>query len=141
MNFEASEEELYAVYTWNCAMLLKRKSRALLCRSFNHWRKRFSDKTVTEINSATRNQSGNVSARATSGAKIDSSKLAAETNAALQKELEMLIEEQNELEAATNQIKASIRQIAKSQASQQATSKQQPSFSSRYSNNIRLSFL
>lgn len=141
MSFEATEEELHAVYTWNCAMLLKRKSRAQLCRSFSRWKKRYSDKTAAHINFGSKSPFGDKLARSGSISKADSSKAAADTNAALQKELEMLIEEQNELEAATNQIKASIRQIARNQVSHQSTPKQHPAFGGRYSSNIRLSFL
>ncbi|KAK8900535.1 hypothetical protein M9Y10_002862 [Tritrichomonas musculus] len=113
---EVSEDELEAVRNWNCGMLIKKKQRALLCRSFYAWKTSFlniiSYKCVKIQNEI--EQKSSVVKKLSFTSHVDSNQSISQlqsSNQQLQKELESLQKKQQELEKATNKIRDTLRTL------------------------------
>ena len=113
---EVTEEELDAVRNWNCGMLIKKKQRALLCRSFLKWKDMFlsvinnkCEKIQYEIE-----QKSTMAKRLTITTHGESSQSISQlqaTNQQLQRELEQLKQEQAEIEKATSKIRETLKTL------------------------------
>lgn len=111
---EVSEDEVEAVRNWNCGMLIKRKQRALLCRSFYVWKSSFLNvisfkcaKIENEIE-----QKSSIVKKLSFTSHIDSNQSISQlqnSNQQLQKELENLQKKQQELEKATTKIRDTLK--------------------------------
>ena len=134
MMIDIDKEEIEALHTWNCAMLLKRKNRALQCKYFSNW------KQSINVLSNSRTQESSFTARNTDRIyqRSGTQKQQEFTHKALQDELNSLLEEQKELEEATAKIKETLRDIPRPSQSQYRS--QYSSFSGRYSQTGRLNY-
>ena len=134
---DIDNDEIEALNTWNCAMLLKRKKRALLCKSFCKWKENTND--ISNV----KPQESSISSKSQirSPAKRETSTRQQNyTNQALQEELDTLIEEQKELEEATSQIKKSLKDIPRPSQSRYR-SQYSSGVSGRYSQSGRLNYI
>lgn len=134
---DIDNDEIEALNTWNCAMLIKRKQRALLCKSFCKWKQNTNDISnvkPTDSTISSKSQIRSPTKRETS------TRQPSYTNQALQEELDTLIEEQKELEEATSQIKKSLKDIPRPSQTRYR-SQYAPSASGRYSQSGRLNYI
>lgn len=113
---EVSEDEVEAVRNWNCGMLIKRKQRALLCRSFYVWKNSFlnliSYKCVKIENEI--EQKSSMIKKLSFTSHVDSNQSISQlqnSNQQLQKELENLQKKQQELEKATTKIRDTLKTL------------------------------
>ena len=135
---DVENDEIEALNTWNCAMLLKRKSRALLCKCFCKWKQIAND--ITNIKPTDSTISSKSPAR--SPRRKEQTKQQNYTNQALQEELDTLIEEQRQLEEATSKIKQSLKEIPRaSQSHYRSQYSSGFSTSGRYSQSGRLNYI
>ena len=135
---DVENDELEALNTWNCAMLLKRKSRALLCKCFCKW------KQISNDISNVKPTESSISSRSQTRSKThkDALKQQNYTNQALQEELDTLIEEQRKLEEATSKIKKSLKDIPPpSQSHYRSQYSSGMTGSTRYSQTGRLNYI
>lgn len=113
---EVDPNEIKALNEWNCAMLNKRRNRVLKCRVFTAWKQ----VAIEDLNTNSKEESS-ISQRNTSFKSIasNSSQNIAfsrtnRTTEALQAELNSLLNEQAELESATAQIRATLKNLPRS---------------------------
>ena len=113
---EVSDDELEAVRNWNCGMLIKRKQRALLCRTFYSWKSSFLNAIsfkCSKIQNEIEEKSSLIK-KLTFTSHVDSNQSIGQlqsSNQQLQKELESLQKKQQELEKATNKIRDTLKTL------------------------------
>jgi hypothetical protein len=119
MEIEAFREELKPIRRWNCAQLIKRKQRSLVCRVFSIWKKRAigaarDRSNEDEARTREREETMRQSLLSRQNESKQSASQLERLNADLRRELAALQAEQRDIESSTGQIREELKGLSAS---------------------------